>query len=59
MHTMTTDTRCVGLDTLFAEIARYLAVVDVFREQGCEPRWSVFEPEPWAQTRLVDATGPA
>jgi hypothetical protein len=26
-------------ETLIAEIRRYLAVVEVFRGEGCEPRW--------------------
>ena len=56
MHTITKSNQRGCLDTLFAEIARYLAAVDAFREQGCEPRWSVFELEPWAQAPLVDAT---
>jgi hypothetical protein len=25
---------------LFVEIRRYLEAVDVFRAEGCEPRWS-------------------
>lgn len=28
-----------ALETLFAEIARYLAAVDAFRGEGCAPRW--------------------
>jgi hypothetical protein len=27
------------IDTLFAEIARYLALVDLLRHEGYEPRW--------------------
>lgn len=27
------------LESLFDEIAQYLAAVDVFRRQGCEPSW--------------------
>ena len=39
-----------GLDpsvggTLAEEAARYLAVVDIFRREGCEPRWRA-ESEP-------------
>jgi len=26
--------------TLIAEIRRYLEAVDVFRREGCEPRWA-------------------
>jgi hypothetical protein len=29
----------VDTEKLFDEIARYLAVVDVFRSADCEPRW--------------------
>jgi len=28
-----------ALETLISEIRRYLAVVEVFRGEGCEPRW--------------------
>jgi hypothetical protein len=28
------------LNELTSEIERYLAAVDVFRSEGCEPRWS-------------------
>ena len=28
------------LDLLVSEIRRYLEVVDVFRAEGCEPRWA-------------------
>jgi hypothetical protein len=30
----------LGLDALISEIRRYLAVVDLFRGEGCEPRWT-------------------
>ena len=30
----------VDVDALIAEIERYLAVVDVFRAEGREPRWA-------------------
>lgn len=29
-----------GLEALISEIRRYLVVVDVFRVEGCEPRWT-------------------
>ena len=28
------------MNELISEIERYLAAVDVFRAEGCEPRWS-------------------
>jgi hypothetical protein len=28
------------LETLLSEISRYLAVVEFFRREGCEPCWS-------------------
>jgi len=57
METMTTDPRCVGLDVLFGEVGKYLAAVEVFREQGCEPRWSSGELGPAAPAPAV--IGPA
>jgi hypothetical protein len=32
-------TQAAVLETLMAEIYRYLAAVDLFRECGCRPRW--------------------
>ena len=29
------------LDELHAEIERYLAAVEVFRSEGCNPHWSI------------------
>jgi hypothetical protein len=29
----------IDIQTLVDEILRYLAAVDAFREEGCEPRW--------------------
>lgn len=56
MHTMTTNLRC-ELDVLFAEIHHYLVAVDVFREQGYEPRWSSGELASWGRAPVVsDAT---
>jgi hypothetical protein len=37
----------IDIDALMAEIARYLAAVDVFRAAACEPTWL---PEPAAAT---------
>ena len=34
-----TEERTNDLDELIAEITRYLAVVDAFREASCEPSW--------------------
>ena len=42
----------VYLDALVSEVERYLATVDYFRSQGCEPRWSGERTH--AQTTLVD-----
>jgi hypothetical protein len=30
----------LALEALISEIRRYLAVVEVFRGEGCEPCWS-------------------
>jgi hypothetical protein len=30
----------LALEALISEIRRYLAVVEVFRGEGCEPRWA-------------------
>ena len=29
----------VAVDRLLEEIRRYLAAVDAFRREGCDPRW--------------------
>ena len=34
------DMATFDLATLVAEIARYLAAIDLFREEGCEPAWA-------------------
>jgi hypothetical protein len=33
------DQRPIDVAALLAEVMRYLATVDVFRAEGCEPRW--------------------
>jgi hypothetical protein len=38
----------IDLAALMREIARYLAAVDAFRAESCEPTW---RPEPLALTR--------
>ena len=43
----------VSGDVLVVEIERYLATVDFFRGQGCEPEWSS-EAAEHAQTVRVD-----
>jgi hypothetical protein len=43
----------VLVDGLVSEIERYLATVDFFRSQGCEPQWST-EAATHAQTASVD-----
>ena len=50
MSSITAD--LVFLDALVSEAERYLATVDYFRRQGCEPRWSGERTH--AQTTLVD-----
>jgi len=40
-------------DALVSEIERYLAAVEVFRDQGYEPRWLSGEPAPYAQTAAM------
>jgi hypothetical protein len=42
----------VSVHALVSEAERYLATVDYFRSQGCEPRWSGERTH--AQTTLVD-----
>ena len=44
MQTFDETTDELSLELLFAEIARYLAAVDVFRAAGCAPAWER-EPE--------------
>ena len=36
------------LDALVSEVERYLAAVELFRSEGCEPRWSSGESLPSA-----------
>jgi hypothetical protein len=43
----------IDSDALMREIARYLAAVDAFRAELCEPRWL---PEPASQTRHPKAS---
>ncbi len=42
----------VSVNALVSEAERYLATVDYFRSQGCEPRWSGETTPP--ETTLVD-----
>jgi hypothetical protein len=42
----------VSVNALVSEAERYLATVDYFRSQGCEPRWS--GERTYARTTLVD-----
>jgi hypothetical protein len=30
----------LDIDELMREIERYLAAIEAFREEGCEPRWA-------------------
>jgi hypothetical protein len=39
---------------LIAEVELYLAVVEVFRDEGCDPRWSA---EPETPVRAVRGAG--
>jgi hypothetical protein len=41
---------------LIAEVELYLAVVEVFRDGGCDPRWSA---EPETPVRAVEAPATA
>ena len=50
MSSLTAD--LVSIDALVSEAERYLATVDYFRSQGCEPRWPVERTR--AQTTLVE-----
>ena len=52
MSSVTADP--VSVDALVSQIERYLATVDFFRAQGCEPKWSN-EDAPHAETAFVDA----
>ena len=44
------------LDELASEVGRYLAAVEVFRSEGCEPRWSSGECLP--AEALLDVLNP-
>lgn len=35
------DVDTFDIEALWVEIERYLAAVETFRHQGCEPRWAV------------------
>jgi hypothetical protein len=39
-----------SIDSLAQEIARYLAAVETFRAEGCEPNW---RPEPGSSTTPI------
>jgi hypothetical protein len=41
--------------TLAEEAQRYLAVVDVFRAEGCEPDW---RPETWIERAWLSGSSP-
>ena len=34
------DLATFDLETLVAEVGRYLAAIALFREEGCEPEWA-------------------
>jgi hypothetical protein len=42
--------------TLAEEAQRYLAVVDAFRAEGCEPDW---RPETWVERVWLSGSSPA
>jgi hypothetical protein len=42
--------------TLAEEAQRYLAVVDAFRAEGCEPDW---RPETWAERAWLNGSSTA
>jgi hypothetical protein len=44
--------RPIDIDSLLAEIARYLAAVDAFRAAGCAPQWRLEPLGTGATTRL-------
>ena len=47
---MSSDTAdVVSVEALASEVERYLATVEYFRSQGCEPQWSG-EPDPLEQS---------
>jgi hypothetical protein len=46
----------IDANALTDEVARYLAVVDVFREANCEPTW---HPEPVPTVNRLEAPVPA
>jgi hypothetical protein len=43
MNAPTHHTEDLAIEALLSEIERYLAAVDAFRAEGCNPRW---RPEP-------------
>ena len=46
----------IDANNLADEVARYLAVVDAFREASCEPTW---RPEPVSTVNRLEAPVPA
>jgi hypothetical protein len=42
--------------TVAEEAQRYLAVVDAFRAEGCEPDW---RPETWAERAWLNGSSPS
>jgi hypothetical protein len=46
----------IDTETLLDEIARYLAVVELFRTADAEPSW---HPEPVFEVQRLEAPGPA
>ena len=55
MSSITADV--VYVADLVSEAERYLATVDYFRSQGCEPEWRSEATHP--QTALLDTASPA
>jgi hypothetical protein len=40
MKTALPDTNSSNIEPLLEEIERYLSAVELFRAEGCEPRWA-------------------
>jgi hypothetical protein len=59
MQAIKADPMSDDLDALVSEIERYLAAVDVFREQGYEPRWSSKGAAPYAEPATTATPVPA
>jgi hypothetical protein len=52
MRTALPDISASSTEPLLEEIERYLAAVELFRAEGCEPRWT----DVWSARQLADGS---